>query len=268
MHYYQFNISDFALHTSHLTLEEEAVYRRLLDHYYDTEKPIPKETQRVIRRLRLGSYVSEVEQILGEFFTLEDDGYHNYRADFEIAEYQTKAETARQNGKKGGRPRKNKGAKTQSVNLANPEETGSKANYELGTMNYELKPAKEKSVDKKKEMEEAFEVFYFAGMKKTVKKAAFKVFEKIAGDNPMQFAEKLALDIKARLSNQQMGFDKMYPTTYLNGARWEDELTQERPSTWGSPKADFSFSQQNAQPERIINQPMFLENTELEDFNS
>ena len=118
------------------------------------------------------------------------------------------------------------------------------------------------------EMDSAFDLFWSAGMKKSNKAKSQAAFKRLAGSKPMEFAEKLALDIKARLSNQQMGFDKMMPTTYLNNSRWEDELTQERPSTWGSPKADFSFSQQNAQPERIINQPMFLENTGLEDFNS
>lgn len=27
-----------------------------------------------------------------------------------------------------------------------------------------------------------------------------------------------------RAAAEQMGFDKMHPTTYLNGERWEDEL--------------------------------------------
>jgi len=267
MHYYQFNIKDFALHASHLTLEEEGVYRRLLDYYYDAEGPIPTETQRVIRRLRLGSYVSEVEQILSEFFTLEDDGYHNYRADIEIEAYKKNADIARANGKKGGRPPKNKGPETQRVNLANPDETGLKANQEPVTSNH--KPLTTNHIKEvNQEMDSAFNLFWFAGMKKSNKAKAETAFKKLAGKNPLQFAEKLAGDVKARLSNQQMGFDKMMPTTYLNNARWEDELTQERPGTRGSPKADFSFSQQIAQPERIINQPMFLENTGLEDFNS
>lgn len=131
MHFYPFNIKDWALHTAHLSLEEEGAYRRLLDMYYDTERPIPKETQPVIRRLRLGSYVSEVEQVLSEFFDLEDDGYHNSRADIEINDYQNRVSSARKNGKKGGRPRKNKGVKTQPVNSANPEITEPKANQEL-----------------------------------------------------------------------------------------------------------------------------------------
>jgi uncharacterized protein YdaU (DUF1376 family) len=137
MHYYQFNISVWALHTSHLTVEEECVYRRLIDFYYDTEKPIPKETKSVIRRLRLVNYEIIVDQILGEFFHLEDDGWHNNRADIEISSYQSKAEKARENGKKGGRPKKESCTETKLVNSANPEETTSKANYELLTINYE-----------------------------------------------------------------------------------------------------------------------------------
>jgi uncharacterized protein YdaU (DUF1376 family) len=142
MHYYQFHIADFALHTTHLTLEEEAVYRRLLDFYYDTEKPIPKETSRVIRRLRLIDYSNIVESVLVEFFILQDDGWHNLRADEEIKSYQSKADIARENGKKGGRPKKNNQQKTQPVILANQEETGSKANHKPITRTNNQEPKK------------------------------------------------------------------------------------------------------------------------------
>lgn len=131
MHYYPFNIGDFHLHTSHLTLEEEAVYRRLLDFYYDTETPIPKETQPVIRRLRLGSFEPQLDQILHEFFTLQEDGWHNFRCDDEIAVYRAKADTSRLNGQKGGRPRKHAASKTQQVNSDNPDLTQPKAKQEL-----------------------------------------------------------------------------------------------------------------------------------------
>ena len=137
MHYYQFNIGDFSLHTNHLTLEEEAVYRRLLDFYYDTELPIPIETQPVIRRLRLGLKSAIVDVILQEFFVKEADGWHNSRADSEIAAYHAKADAARLNGKKGGRPR-NIGFKTQSVILANPDLTQQKPKQEPLTKKQEL----------------------------------------------------------------------------------------------------------------------------------
>lgn len=125
MHYYQFNIADWVLHTSHLTVEEEGVYRRLLDHYYDTEEPIPEKTQSVIRRLRLGSYEETVGLILSEFFVLNDGFWHNLRADQEIEAYNSRAKTARENGQKGGRPKKQKHKKQQVTENENPEETQS-----------------------------------------------------------------------------------------------------------------------------------------------
>lgn len=145
MHYYQFDISSWAIHTSHLTIEEEGVYRRLLDYYYDSEMPIPKETKPVIRRLRLVNHEDIVQSILNEFFYLEDDGWHNPRADIEIKNYHLKAEKARANGKKGGRPKQNQDIETESVILANPEETTLKANYKLRTKNYELETKKKSS---------------------------------------------------------------------------------------------------------------------------
>lgn len=145
MHYYQFNIADFALHTTHLTLEEEGVYRRLLDFYYDTEKPIPEETKQVIRRLRLIGYEHIVNSILNEFFYLDADGWHNNRADIEILAYHSRGDVSRKNGKKGGRPRKNNPAKTCQVILDNPDKTRKKANQELITNNQEpdIAPAKQ-----------------------------------------------------------------------------------------------------------------------------
>ena len=108
MHYYKFNIKDWTRDTAHLSVEEEGVYRRLLDLYYESESPIPLETQSVIRRLRLGSHVEAVGLILSEFFREESDGYHHTRCDTEIAKYHAKAGANRENGKKGGRPEKPK----------------------------------------------------------------------------------------------------------------------------------------------------------------
>jgi uncharacterized protein YdaU (DUF1376 family) len=108
MHYYKFNIKDWTRDTAHLSVEEEGVYRRLLDHYYETESPIPAETHPLIRRLRLAGHEKALEIILSEFFVLESDGYHQSNCDKNIAAYHAKAETNRSNGRKGGRPEKPK----------------------------------------------------------------------------------------------------------------------------------------------------------------
>lgn len=108
MHYYKFNIKDWTRDTAHLSVEEEGVYRRLLDHYYESEMPIPEETQPVIRRLRLAGHEKTVELILSEFFVLESGSYRQDRCDKEISKYHNKATANRENGGKGGRPNKPK----------------------------------------------------------------------------------------------------------------------------------------------------------------
>ena len=118
VHYYKFNISDWHLATSHLSLEEEAIYFKLINFYYDSEQYIPLETQTVIRRLRLTNYSELFEQILHEFFTKSDDGWHHKRCDDEIAKYHAKAKVNKTVGKLGGRPKK-----TQTVSKNNPQET-------------------------------------------------------------------------------------------------------------------------------------------------
>ena len=143
MHYYQFNIADYRKDTTHLTPIEHFIYRSLIDWYYLDEKPIPKRTQSVMRRLGLGSeLVDSLKNVLEDFFVLEEEGYTHVRIEQELAKYQARADIARVNGSKGGRPKKpnRKPKKTKSVNLANPEETGSKANQEPITNNHNTTP--------------------------------------------------------------------------------------------------------------------------------
>jgi len=129
MHYYKFNIGDWHLHTSHLTLVEEAVYFRLVNHYYDTEKPFKQsETQTLIRRLRLGNESVIVEQMLTEFFDLNSETYVHARCEKEIKSFKKKAKVNKSNGSKGGRPRIDKGLEsnpeiTQTVSENNPNVT-------------------------------------------------------------------------------------------------------------------------------------------------
>jgi uncharacterized protein YdaU (DUF1376 family) len=103
MHYYKFNIGDYARSTRHLSNDEDLAFRRLLDMYYETELPIPLETQWVARRIRVD--VNVVEILLNDMFIRSEDGWRHDRCDAEIEEYQRQAERNRENGKRGGRPK-------------------------------------------------------------------------------------------------------------------------------------------------------------------
>ena len=110
MHKYLHHIGDFMRDTVHLTTLEECFYRRAMDFYYLNENPLPKETQSVFRRLRANTDEDKqaVLNVLADFFTEEDDGFHNKRCDAEILSYKGVASKNRENGKKGGRPPKKK----------------------------------------------------------------------------------------------------------------------------------------------------------------
>ncbi len=141
MHYYTFNIGDYRKDTGHLTTLEHGIYRQLLDWYYLDELPIPKETQTVIRRLRLvsDSDTQSLQNVLNDFFVLRDDGYHQNHCDGVIHKYHGMAKKNKANGKLGGRPKK-----TQSVILDNPNQSESKGNQKPLTKNQEPTTKKDK----------------------------------------------------------------------------------------------------------------------------
>ena len=106
MHYYKFNIASWGKDTSHLTAKEEGIYLRLINFYYDNEKPIPLKTHLVLRKLRLADESETVEVILTEFFVKSRDGWHHKHCDRLIGDYQEMSNRNRINAKKGGRPKK------------------------------------------------------------------------------------------------------------------------------------------------------------------
>ena len=127
MHYYSFHVSDYIHDTAHLSIYEDLAFRRLLDLYYTSEKPIPNKTQEVSRRIRMTDQINAVQTVLEEFFMfdMENDCWFHKRCDKAIADYQAKAERNRAVGKLGGRPKSNPDAipqETQVVSKHNPNQ--------------------------------------------------------------------------------------------------------------------------------------------------
>jgi len=90
MNYYPHHIGDFNNATRHLTRVERALYRDLIELYYDTEQPLPAGDIRAIARLVLAfddGEIGIVRAVLDEFFTLDGDVYRHSRCDAEIAKY-------------------------------------------------------------------------------------------------------------------------------------------------------------------------------------
>jgi uncharacterized protein YdaU (DUF1376 family) len=108
MHYYQFNIGDYASHTRGLSLTEDLAYRRLLDEYYLHERPFNSSITSVARQIGMKDYEDDVKFVLDSFFTLTDIGWINSRADKEIKHFHSKIMQASRAGKASAERRSNK----------------------------------------------------------------------------------------------------------------------------------------------------------------
>jgi uncharacterized protein YdaU (DUF1376 family) len=97
VNYFEDHIGDYAAATAHLSWDEDMAYTRLIRAYYHHEKPIPADLKAACRiaRAQTTGQREAVKTVLDEFFTLQEDGWHQKRCDAEIARYQDKQEKAR-----------------------------------------------------------------------------------------------------------------------------------------------------------------------------
>ena len=91
MNYYSHHIGDFNNATRHLTRIERSVYSDMIDLYYDTELPLSLDIKVLCRKLlaRSDEESAAVQQVLNEFFTETNQGWHHSRCEQEISDYHT-----------------------------------------------------------------------------------------------------------------------------------------------------------------------------------
>jgi hypothetical protein len=102
MNYYRRYVGDYLRDTMRLTPTDHGVYGLMLDFYYAEERPLPldlDEIHAICKAIKPDDRKS-VDKVLAGYFHRASDGYHNNRADKEIATSQQ----ARKNGQSGGRP--------------------------------------------------------------------------------------------------------------------------------------------------------------------
>ena len=94
MNFYKHHLGDYDSATAHLSWTEDMAYTRLLRVYYRRERGF-SDTAEACRLVRALAKVERdaVSTVLAEFFNQESDGWHNTRADEEIAAYQAQATT-------------------------------------------------------------------------------------------------------------------------------------------------------------------------------
>lgn len=128
MNFYKRYMGDYAKKTARLSLMEHGAYTLLLDEFYATEQGLPSSVQELFRICRAMSKPEQaaVAAVADQFFPVAPDGLrYNSRANEELADAEPAMQAARQNGKKGGRPRKETQEKPTGFAEQNPEGTQS-----------------------------------------------------------------------------------------------------------------------------------------------
>jgi len=206
--WYKFHLGDYITHTTHLSDAEDLAYRRLLDLYYMSERPIPLDTTLVSRKIRLDLDITE--SVLGEFFEKTEEGYRNMRCDAEIDKYQRQVENNRSLGKRGGRPKK-----TESLTESKPNTNPKKIQIQK----------ENKDISSQATRFDEFWSVWPTSKRKVGKKACEAKWGRMALD---PLADQIIASV-ARLKGSEQwlsGFEPA-PMTYINQRRWEDDAKTE-----------------------------------------
>lgn len=91
MHYYTFKPKDYMSKTAFLEPLEDLAYRRMLDHCYLTEKPLPEDINEIAMLIRMRSHTDSIKTVLHYFFDLTAEGYVNDYVARELFAYHSKS---------------------------------------------------------------------------------------------------------------------------------------------------------------------------------
>ena len=215
MNYYPHHIGDFNNATRHLTRVERSLYRDLIEHYYDTEAPLPDDFDRLARRVIASSpaEIDGLKYILGEYFHLVDGLYIHHRCDEEIAKYRANTTAKAKAGKASAAARKAK--KEQKGTPVEQPLNECATNQEPITTNQE--PSKDYI---------AFELFYDIYPKKVDKADAKKVWNRLKPDQALFDIIRDSISRQLGSGNWSLS-EKNYipgPAKYLRQEKWNDEI--------------------------------------------
>lgn len=149
MNFYPHHIGDFNNATRHLTRVERSVYRDAIELYYDQEMLLSVDIKRLQKKLlcRSDEEKQALNDILDEFFDLQDDGYFHERCDSEITKYRSNISAKAKAGIASAKARKEKAAqRKQNLTGVKSSSTGVH-NQEPLTNNQE--PSNKKNIKKK-----------------------------------------------------------------------------------------------------------------------
>jgi uncharacterized protein YdaU (DUF1376 family) len=106
MRWYSFYPYDYLNDTLHLSLEEDCVYRRLIDHYMTTEHALPDNDQALATIARIG--ITDWQRLapnIKPFFRLQNGKLTNARCMLELSQASNRRKTSIEKARKAAKER-------------------------------------------------------------------------------------------------------------------------------------------------------------------
>lgn len=232
MNFYKRFMGDYTRDTAHLSLAEHGAYTLMLDHYYSTEQPLPAEPAALFRICRAFDKAEQkaVMTVADAYFPIGDDGLrHNARADRQMPADLRVIETARANGRNGGRPPKRTQQESGSEPKKNPagfdpETRGEPASKTHQTPDSIEAKARSKTLERQAARFDEFWAAY------PVKKGRADALAKWKARGLDAIADQIIADVRARQLRDRQWLAGYIPhgSTYVNGRGWEDAIEVER----------------------------------------
>ncbi|MGM9512434.1 YdaU family protein [Larkinella sp. GY13] len=244
-HWYPRYPGDYARKTAHLSLVQHGAYALLMDWYYSNAKPLPDDWVQMHRICKAIAPDEQqaVQTVVQEFFILKDVGWTNERADEEIGKKAKISDLRRDAQAERERIRlKNlasAGAKRGANAPSNAHTTTSTTT--LDNTNVLSPPISPKA---RSEYSPEFEQFWQTYPNKTGKGNANKAYLN-ALKTHKELTHEFLLDRSGQFAaaHKAAGTPGQYiphPATWLNGCRWEDDIsgiTKRQSAAPGAPNA-------------------------------
>jgi len=222
--YMQFYVADYLADTTHLTAEEHGAYMLLLFSYWQTGKPLRIDRLATVARIPNDRWPS-VAETLSEFFHVTETHWVQFRVEADLEAVNSKVVTASNAGKASARAKalkKQQELNDRSTDVAdtlqrNGNHTDTDTDTDTDKNNKNTSPADE----------DLFPKFWKLYPNKKGKAAAEKAWAKlkVTPDLFNLIAQGLAKQCASLAWTKDDGQFIPHPATWLNGKRWEDEVT-------------------------------------------
>ena len=224
MNFFKLYIGDYQRDTAHLSMAEHGAFLLMLQTFYATEKPLPKQ-KHLHRMLRAQNRAEReaIDSVVKQFWVETEHGLVNLRAEVEIKKAALQADTNRAIAQ--AREARKKGQRNDDETSTN-RSTNDQPNQTPDTRHQTVKPPLPPTGGTVHEFPPGFDRFWSAYPRKTAKPQAAKAFARLKPDEALLDRMLAALAVHRQLDQwtRDKGQFIPHPSTWLNGRRWEDEV--------------------------------------------